>query len=171
MRPPLLTPADRAEAAPEWTVERWFGADGAPALADYRGRVLVIHAFQMLCPGCVQHGVPQAQRIARTFSPEQVAVVGLHTVFEHHEAMRPVSLEAFLHEYRVQFPVGVDAPRDGQRIPTTMATYGMRGTPTLLIVDAAGRLRVHAFGQAEDLAVGAAIATVVAEGASAGVAS
>lgn len=45
---------------------------------------------------------------------------GLHTVFEHHEGMQPVSLQAFLHEFRVTHPVGVDAATPGKRIPATM---------------------------------------------------
>lgn len=98
-----------------------------------------------------------------TFGSEDLAVVGLHTVFEHHEAMQPVSLEAFLQEYRVNFPVGVDEPGDGDPIPRTMAAYELRGTPTLLLIDRGGFLRYHAFGQAPDLAVGAAIAQLLAE--------
>jgi hypothetical protein len=61
----------------------------------------------------VAHGIPQAQRVAEIFKSEPLTVIGLHTVFEHHEAMGRESLRAFLHEDRVRFPVGVDAP--GQR--------------------------------------------------------
>lgn len=32
----------------------------------------------MLCPGCVSHGLPQAQRILSTFG-DDVVVLGLHT--------------------------------------------------------------------------------------------
>ncbi|MEZ4225709.1 MAG: redoxin domain-containing protein [Polyangiaceae bacterium] len=152
-----------APAAPEWTVETWLNHSGDLSLAELRGRVVVVHAFQMLCPGCVLHGIPQAQRVRAAFSPEDVAVIGLHCVFEHHEAMRPVSLRAFLHEYKVDFPVAVDSPGANSPIPQTMAAYGMRGTPTLLLVDHQGRLRLHAFGKMEDLSLGAAIAMLVAE--------
>ena len=149
--------------APAWHTTRWFNTDAALSLESLRGKVVVLHAFQMLCPGCVSHGIPQTQRIHETFGSEDLAVVGLHTVFEHHEAMQPVSLEAFLQEYRVNFPVGVDEPGDGDPIPRTMAAYELRGTPTLLLIDRGGFLRYHAFGQAPDLAVGAAIAQLLAE--------
>lgn len=125
---------------------------------------MVLHAFQMLCPGCVQHGLPQAQRIHAVFEPSEVAVVGLHTVFEHHSAMSPVSLRAFIHEYRIAFPVGVDATGAEGPVPQTMQAYGLRGTPSLLLIDRQGRLRRHSFGAEEDMAVGAAIATLLAEG-------
>lgn len=154
------------QPAPPWATREWFGTDGALQLADLRGQVVVLHAFQMLCPGCVQHGLPQAQRVHATFAAAGVSVIGLHTVFEHHAAITPVSLQAFLHEYRIGFPVGVDAPSAemGNPIPQTMQAYGMHGTPTLLLIDRTGHLRTHAFGAVEDLALGAAIATLLNEG-------
>jgi hypothetical protein len=151
--------------APAWVTSAWFNTERALQLADLHGKVVVLHAFQMLCPGCVQYGLPQAQRIGRVFPPDDVAVIGLHSVFEHHAAMTPVSLEAFLHEYRVAFPVGVDAaPADARDpIPQTMRAYGMRGTPTLLLIDRRGDLRHHRFGAEDDIAVGAAIAALIGE--------
>ena len=97
--------------APEWQVQEWLNVDRSMALADYRGRPIVALAFQMLCPGCVQHALPQLKRIRELFGESQLAVLGLHTVFEHHEAQgRPEVLKAFLHENRIRLPVAIDAP-------------------------------------------------------------
>src|SRR3546814_6993426 len=63
--------------APEWTVSRWINADGAPSLQSLRGRVVFLHAFQMLCPACVQHAVPQSLKVAAAFASTDLAVVGL----------------------------------------------------------------------------------------------
>ncbi|WP_302478266.1 redoxin domain-containing protein [Ruegeria atlantica] len=120
--------------APELDVTEWFNTDTPLTLDNLKGRVVVIEAFQMLCPGCVLHGIPLAQSIQRTFPEEKVAVIGLHTVFEHHNAMTPVSLQAFLHEYRITFPVGVDKQGAGP-LPNTMSRFGMRGTPSLVLLD------------------------------------
>lgn len=142
-----------------WAVSQWFNCSEPITLPSLRGKVVVLHAFQMLCRGCVLHGTPQAQKVARLFPPDQVAVVGLHTVFEHHEAMTPVSLNAFIHENQIGFPVGVDQPGEETfPIPRTMAHYGMRGTPSLLLFDPEGQLRKHVFGQVDDMALGAEIA-------------
>ena len=149
--------------APEWTVDIWLNTPGPIRLADLAGRVVALHTFQMLCPGCVAHGIPQAQRIHELFGQADVSVIGLHTVFEHHEAMTPVSLKAFVHEYRLTFPIGVDRPGQPGPLPVTMERYAMRGTPTLILIDRQGRLRQHAFGQVEDMAVGASIAGLLAE--------
>src|SRR3569623_870860 len=66
---------------------QWFNAAAPQPLRELRGRVVVLHAFQMLCPGCVQGGIPQGQHIANFFSPVKVVVIGLHTGFEQDAAM------------------------------------------------------------------------------------
>lgn len=157
--PPSPTPLI---PAPEISVSQWLNTDQDLSLAGLSGEVVVIEAFQMLCPGCVSHGLPQAQRVASTFG-DDVVIIGLHTVFEHHDAMLPVSLKAFLYEYRISFPVGVDAYDRGDPTPITMRRYGLRGTPTLLAIDRGGHLRIHAFGQVDDLVLGAGIARLIDE--------
>lgn len=150
--------------APELQTTTWINAERGLSLARLRGRVVLVHAFQMLCPACVAHGIPQAQRVAELFESEPLTVIGLHTVFEHHEAMGSASLRAFMHEYRVRFPVGIDAPGpDGDPIPRTMRAYGMQGTPTTLMIDATGRLRRQVFGVHDDLLLGAEIGTLLSE--------
>ena len=148
--------------APEWQVQEWLNVDRSMALADYRGRPIVALAFQMLCPGCVQHALPQLKRIRELFGESQLAVLGLHTVFEHHEAQgRPEVLKAFLDENRIRLPVAIDAPgEDG--VPLTFRAYGMQGTPTVLLIDGEGRLRSQGFGHVDDLRLGAAIGSLLA---------
>ena len=150
--------------APEWSVSRWFntGAD-APTLASLRGKVVMLHAFQMLCPGCVSHGLPQAMKIHQAFSNQDVQVLGLHTVFEHHAAMAPHALQAFLHEYRIAFPVAVDLASSAGPVPSTMQAYGLRGTPSLVVIDRQGMVRLNHFGMIDDLPLGALLGTLMAE--------
>lgn len=148
----------------EWQASRWFNSTGAaPSLASLRGQVVLLHAFQMLCPACVNHAVPQAERAHRAYAGQGLAVVGLHTVFEHHAAMTPVSLQAFLHEFRVTHPVGVDRAVPGDPLPATMGAYGMQGTPTLILFDRTGTLRLHEFGRVDDLALGVMLGRLLAE--------
>lgn len=146
--------------APELQVSQWFNTDTPVTLAGLRGKVVVIEAFQMLCPGCVSHGLPQAQQIHSLFPQDKVAVVGLHTVFEHHDAMTPVALKAFIHEYQLRFPIGVDQPGEST-LPLTMQAYAMRGTPSLILIDQLGRLRAHHFGQASDMKVAYLISSLI----------
>ena len=141
--------------APPLIVDRWFNTDQPITLESLRGRIVVLHAFQMLCPGCVSTAIPQARKLNEIAKSIQgLVVLGLHTVFEHHAAMTPVSLEAFLHEYKITFPVAVDRASPDGPIPQTMAAYGFRGTPSTVIVDREGRIARHSFGAEDDLALG-----------------
>jgi hypothetical protein len=45
----------------------------------------------------------------------------------------------------------------------TMRAYGLQGTPSLILLDRHGDLRLHAFGAVEDMALGAAIAALIGE--------
>lgn len=149
--------------APELEVSTWLNTPTSITLAGLRGRVVVLHSFQMLCPGCISHGLPQATRIRRLFAEKDVAVIGLHTVFEHHEVMTEQALRVFVHEYRLGFPIGIDRASVNDPVPRTMRSYGFRGTPSLALVDREGRLRLSHFGQIEDLQVGAVIGQLLAE--------
>ncbi len=149
--------------APPLQVSEWLNAPQPLTLDALRGRVVVLHAFQMLCPGCVSHGIPQTQKAYEIFSPDDVAVIGLHTVFEHHAAMTRVSLEAFVHEYRLTFPIGIDQHAPGSDVPLTMQAYELRGTPSVVLIDRAGNMRLREFGRVHDLALGAAVAQLVAQ--------
>ena len=92
--------------APLWDCSDWLNS-GAPITQEqFPGRVVAAAAFQMLCPGCLAHTIPQLQRVRDLFSPEQVTVIGLRTGFEHHAAMGIESVRAFVHEYRVEIGTG-----------------------------------------------------------------
>ncbi|MBL8657626.1 MAG: TlpA family protein disulfide reductase [Altererythrobacter sp.] len=131
------------------------------SISSLRGRTIVAAAFQMLCPGCVAETIPQLNRVRLLFPQDRVAVLGLHSVFEHHAGMGEASLRAFLHEYKVHFPVGIDRHLPNDPIPVTMQTYRFRGTPTLLLIDADGGLRRQHFGHVADLQLGAEIMTLM----------
>lgn len=154
--------------APELQVAAWLNTAQPLSLAGLRGKVVVLYAFQMLCPGCVSHGIPQASTIRKTFQEDEVAVIGLHTVFEHHDVMNQRALEAFIHEYRIGFPVAIDMPSKTGPVPLTMERYQLRGTPSLLVIDHEGYLRFSQFGRADDLRVGAVIGQLLAERDAAG---
>jgi hypothetical protein len=149
--------------APELQVASWLNAAQPLSLQQLSGKVVAIYVFQMLCPGCVSHGIPQAKAIRDAFDKRDVAVLGLHSVFEHHAVMNRDALEAFVHEYRIEFPVAIDQPSGHGPVPLTMERYQLRGTPTLILIDRQGRLRLSHFGRADDMKVGALIGQLVAE--------
>ena len=147
--------------APELDVDEWLGTPHT--LAQLRGKVVLVEAFQMLCPGCVSHALPQVKRVQANFP--DVVVLGLHTVFEHHDAMTPTALRAFASEYRLTFPIGIDRHEGRDPMPVTMARYRLQGTPSTLLIGRQGRLRLSAFGTLDDLVLGSHLGRLLSESA------
>ncbi|WP_108977240.1 peroxiredoxin family protein [Leptospira ryugenii] len=128
-----------------------------------RGNVIVLYAFQMLCPSCILHGSPFAQKIHQTFADKGVKVIGIHTVFEHHNVMGPDALETYLAEFRYSFPVVIDKHNSPHPIPDVMRRLELQGTPSFLLFDKAGNLRSHYFGPVDPLSFGYEIGKLIAE--------
>ena len=149
--------------APELMVQSWYNTERPLLLSGLRDRVVVLVAFQVLCPKSIASGIPQANRIYETFEPSDVAVIGLHATFEHHDAFSPAVLKAFIQEYRLRFPIALDQLSSGSPIPHTMERYKMRGTPSLVLIDKQGLVRKHTFGAVDDLRIGAEIGALTQE--------
>jgi hypothetical protein len=56
-----------APMAPELVTSHWFNSESAITLDALRGEVIVIEASQMLCPGCVTHGLPWPNGFMKPF--------------------------------------------------------------------------------------------------------
>lgn len=149
---------------PELVVDYWLNTESSLSLEALRGKVVVIFVFQMLCPGCVKNSLPQAKIAHAVFNPDDVVILGLHSVFEHHQAYSKAILSAFLQENRIHFPVAIDKPSDSpSRYPETMKAYQMQGTPTLIVIDRKGLLRKQKFGHENDMVLGAELMKLVEE--------
>jgi len=163
-RADTASPDGQPTSLPGWRASHWFNTPTPVELGDLQGRVVLVHTFQMLCPACVSHGLPQALRVHEAFQGEAVTVIGLHTVFEHHEVMGSQALQAFIQEYRLPFPIGIDQAAEAGPLPVTMAQWGLLGTPSVVLFDRQGRARLHRFGLVDDVVLGAAIGQLLAEG-------
>ena len=69
----------------------------------------------------------------------------------------------FVRQGRDRAPVGVDQAEPGNTMPVTMRRYQLQGTPSLLAIDRSGALRTNAFGQVDDLGLGALLARLIDE--------
>ena len=153
----------RGIKAPTLETAGWLNTPQPMMLESQLGKVVVLHAFQMLCPGCVTHGLPQAAAIHELYGRDEVQVIGLHTVFEHHSVMTFDALKAFVHEYRLRFPIAMDKPSGTAAIPVTMQKLNLQGTPSLVLIDKQGYIRAHHFGRVSDLQVGDMIGKLLME--------
>ena len=150
------------ESPPEFTASRWYNADGTTTLKGYKGKVVVVAVFQMICPGSAKYGLPQAMRLRHAFADKEVAVLGLHMAFERMDEQTPEKLEAFLDDNGISIPVAYDKPNI-EALPATMQDYELQGTPAILIFDRQGRLRRHYLGAVDDLRIGAEVMGMLME--------
>ncbi|MFC6633045.1 peroxiredoxin family protein [Microbulbifer taiwanensis] len=149
--------------APEIVASSWLNSERPLTLSELRGKVVLLHAFQMLCPGCLLQGTPQAAAAAECFADEPFQAIGLHTVFEHHSVMNPDALKVFAREFRLAFPIAVDQPAENSAVPVTMQKLGLQGTPSLVLIDKRGLIRFSRFGQVSDMQLGGMIGQLLAE--------
>lgn len=150
------------ESPPEFTAARWLNSETKHTLKEYRGKVIVVAVCQITCPGSVKFGLPQAERIRKAFTTDEVAVIGLHMAFEKFDQQSPDKVQAFLRDSGIEIPVAYDKP-NGEDLPQTMQDYELQGTPAILVFDRQGRLRRHYLGAVDDLRIGAEIMGMLME--------
>lgn len=146
----------------EIDASEWINTEAPLGLQALRGRVVVVTVFQMLCQGCAQFSLPQARNVHAMFSGDDLVLVGLHSVFEHHHVMTPEALRVFASEYRLAFPIAIDRAREHSPIPATMHAWALNGTPSLMVFGRDGGLALRHFGHLDDLRLGAVLGQLIA---------
>jgi len=139
----ILTPTE----PPDWKISEWINGNPG-AVGSHKGRVVVIHFFQLWCPGCNNFTIPLMQRWDQRWADrEDFMIVSIHTVFEGHDYQTPERLRDFVREKGILHPVGIDDPgkqKDG--VPITMQRFGNTGTPQVAVIDKEGLLIFSHFG-------------------------
>jgi thiol-disulfide isomerase/thioredoxin len=125
--------------------------DGRPdALANYRGRVVLMNLWATWCPPCRQE-MPDLERFARE-EAGKVVVLGVD------QGESPSVAAAFAHDLGVTFPILVDEAQQYGR------TYGAIGLPTSFVVGRDGRIVRGIDGAMNVAAMRAAVAPALAAG-------
>jgi len=73
-------------------------------LSALLGRVVMLHAFQMLSPGCVSHGLPQASRVREMF--KSVSTGPAWVQLNHFGRIEDLELGALLGQLRAESSMG-----------------------------------------------------------------
>ncbi len=107
---------------------------GTVGLAEYRGRVLVLHFWATWCPPCIEEA-PSFERFAEKVKPLGVAVLGVS------EDTDRKALERFVAEQHLTFPIALD-PSPMQLFPesTIPTRYGTFQLPETYVLDRDGRV-------------------------------
>ena len=119
------------EKAPNLKVSEWV--QGLETNFDQeKDHVVLVEVFQVNCPGCFLHGIPEAINIYNKFKDDGVRVLGVATAFEDFDKNTLDNLKLLLQtgevigdtkqaliqygkfddsklQYKIPFPVGVDS--------------------------------------------------------------
>lgn len=107
----------------------WLGTPEPLALRDLRGRAVVLHFFTAGCASCAR--VLEDLAVVQRRWPTEVAVLGVHSPKFPHEG-RHRAVEAAVTRLGIGHPV-LDDPE-----MTTWQQYGVRGWPTVVVIDPRG---------------------------------
>lgn len=87
--------------APKLDVDQWF--QGPPCdLHSLIGEVVLIEVFQVNCPGCFAHALPEAARLHETYQTRGLTVLGIATAFEEFERNTAANLQHLLETGELQ---------------------------------------------------------------------
>ena len=116
----------------------WIGAPADLTLRDLRGRVVELHFFAFGSIDCARVETDLAE-IQRRW-PDHVVIVGVHSPKFPHEGRHQAVVSA-VDRLGIEHPV-LDDPE-----MATWQQYGVRGWPTVVVVDGQGRVEGGATGQ------------------------
>ena len=204
------------QLAPNFGASEWV--QGTPTNIDQEGdHIVLVEVFQVNCPGCFMHAIPEAIQVYQKYAEDGVRVIGLATAFEDFdlntvENLRMLAetgevvgetrkmlaaygqlVDGSKYAHKIPFPLAMDnlvntqgeasheqimqvirpqipdfesQPPEHQnqimqRVRDYLATkkysaetfekYGLRGTPSTILVDRKGILRHVSFGQSGHL--------------------
>jgi len=149
--------------APEFPSDAtWINSDRPLSLhEDLRGHVVVLDFWTYCCINCL-HTLPVLSQLEQHFDTEAVAVVGVHAS-KFITERDPQHIAMAVQRYHVQHPVVVDAEHD------VWQAFAVKAWPTLMLVDAEGRVRDEIRGEADFDDLRQRVSTLVEEGRAKGV--
>jgi hypothetical protein len=165
------------EKAKNLDVSEWV--QGGPIeIEKVRGKVILIEVFQVNCPGCFLYGLPIAETLHQTYKDQGLLVVGLATAFEDFDINNLENLRLVINKgiaigeprkvlrergllregdrlpFKITFPVAMDKLKkisEDNYLGSTFEEYGLKGTPSSIVVGKEGIVRHISFGYDENL--------------------
>lgn len=135
------------ERAPAIDTAEFLGAK-PPALAELKGKPILLFFWAHWCGDCRQQA-PVLARLAEAYGPKGLVIVAPTQRFGYIAGGKPAPPDEEL-KYIDQIRQMHYAVLAGQPIPVSEAThlrYGVSTTPTLVLVDRAGLIRLYHPGQ------------------------
>jgi thiol-disulfide isomerase/thioredoxin len=153
-----LPPVAERPTTPGFAKARgWLNASRAPKDDDLRGRVVVIDFWTSCCINCM-HTLPTLARLEKKHERDPFVVIGVHT--QKFDAEPEIDrLRASVIRYGITHPVAIDGDRG------IWESWGVNAWPTVVVLDAKGRVVFADGGEPDEAELDAVIETALAEGA------
>jgi len=121
------------KSAPDFSLAMLGG--GKKALADYRGKVVLLHFWATWCVAC-RHEMPQIEQLWRRHRDDGLVVLGVNV-----DRGNLPSVRNFVHERNLNFPFVLDP--EG----TVRNRYEVRALPTSYLIDRNGKIIGRIIGE------------------------
>ncbi len=135
------------EKAPDFPdASQWLNSERI-SLDELRGEIVALLFFRLSCGNCLPL-LPFVDSWLQTYGPLGLTVIGVHTPQYDFEAS-PANVRIFVEDHLVAWPVILDNESK------TWSAYQIEAWPTIVLVDAEGRIRYrhtgeHAYASTED---------------------
>lgn len=136
------------QTAPSFPVVDLAGKPGA--LADYRGKIVVLNLWASWCPPC-RAEMPDLERLSRVYAKRGVMVLGVD------QGEAGTRARDFATSLGITYPVLVDDAQQYGRV------YAALGLPTTIVIDANGVVRAGFDGALTFAQMSAAVEPLVAK--------
>lgn len=137
----------------------WINVPAPLSLARLRGKIVLLDFWTLACINCI-HVLEELRELEERFA-DVLVVVGVHSPKFPHETDHAAVVRAVA-RHRVRHPV-IDDPE-----MRTWQEYGVRGWPTLVLVDPAGYVLGGVSGEGHAATLAEVIESTVAEAETAG---
>jgi thiol-disulfide isomerase/thioredoxin len=156
-RVPLL-PENERETPPGLAKARgWLNVTRTPTEKDFAGRVVVLDFWTSCCINCI-HTIPTLAMLEKKYATDPLLVIGVHT--QKFDAEPEVErLRAAMIRLGITHPVAIDGDRG------IWEDWGISAWPTVVILDAKGRVIWADGGEPDPDELDAVIESALAEGA------
>jgi len=121
------------KSAPNFSLAMLGG--GKKALANYRGKVVLLHFWATWCVAC-RHETPQIEQLWRRYRADGLVVLGVNV-----DRGNVAGVQTFMRERNLSFPSVLDP--DG----TVRNRYEIRGLPTTYLIGRDGRIIGRIIGE------------------------
>lgn len=140
--------------APSFPTEAtWLNVDQPIAWDDLRGHVVLLDFWTYCCVNCM-HVLPVLGRLEERFKNEPFHVIGVHAA-KFDEEKDPANIRAAIARHGIEHPVLVDSDHD------LWQQYAIRAWPTLVLIDAEGKIVQTLPGEPNEADLGKRIADVL----------